>query len=178
MMPVPQHKEARQGTGGPAAPEDLTGGGRAEASDTEVRITALAALTTSELRSKWQQLYQARPPTRLSRDLLLRAIAYKLQELAHGGLSLSVRRRLRFFSQGFAQRAGAAPRTTLKPGTKLVREWHQHMHTVSVLDDGFEYQGGRYRSLTQIARRITGVAWSGPRFFGIGKRQRDGRGAG
>jgi len=60
----------------------------------------------------------------------------------------------------------------LKPGARLVREWHGHVHTVNVLDRGFEYQGECYRSLTQIARRITGVQWSGPRFFGIGKRRR------
>jgi hypothetical protein len=65
----------------------------------------------------------------------------------------------------------------LKPGTKLVREWHGHAHTVSVLDDGFEYRGERYPSLTRIARRITGVHWSGPLFFGIGKRRRAVEGA-
>jgi hypothetical protein len=60
----------------------------------------------------------------------------------------------------------------MKPGTKLIREWHGHAHTVSVLDDGFEYEGERYPSLTRIARRITGVHWSGPLFFGISKRRR------
>jgi hypothetical protein len=55
----------------------------------------------------------------------------------------------------------------LRPGTKLVREWHQRVHTVSVLEGGFEYQGEHYASLSRIARRITGVTWSGPRFFGI-----------
>jgi hypothetical protein len=59
----------------------------------------------------------------------------------------------------------------LKPGTKLVREWHQHMQTVSVLDNGFEYQREHHSSLTRIARRITGVHWSGPLFFGISKRR-------
>jgi hypothetical protein len=66
----------------------------------------------------------------------------------------------------------------LKPGTKLVREWHGRVHTVSVLDDGFEYQGERHRSLTHIAQRITGARWSGPRFFGISKRRRAAEGAG
>jgi len=59
----------------------------------------------------------------------------------------------------------------LKPGTKLIREWHGHAHTVSVLDDGFEYQGERFGSLSRVARRITGVHWSGPLFFGISKRR-------
>jgi hypothetical protein len=60
----------------------------------------------------------------------------------------------------------------LKPGTKLVREWHGHVHMVSVIEDGFEYQGERFRSLTRVARRITGIHWSGPLFFGISKRRR------
>ena len=65
----------------------------------------------------------------------------------------------------------------MKPGTKLVREWHGHAHTVNVLEDGFEYRGERYPSLTRIARRITGVHWSGPRFFGLAKSAGiDGRG--
>jgi Protein of unknown function (DUF2924) len=58
----------------------------------------------------------------------------------------------------------------LKPGTKLVREWHGHVHTVDVLDDGFAYQGECYPSLTRVARRITGVQWSGPVFFGLKRR--------
>jgi hypothetical protein len=68
----------------------------------------------------------------------------------------------------------AAPAVTLRPGTKLVREWHEQVHTVSVLEEGFEYRGGRFRSLTQIARQITGVHWSGPLFFGISRRRRAG----
>jgi len=81
----------------------------------------------------------------------------------------STKRPLRSLSEDPDQRGGppAAPFITLKLGTKLVREWHGHVHTVSVLDDGFEYQGERYPSLTRIARRITGAQWSGPRFFRI-----------
>src|SRR5207248_10585922 len=100
--------------------------------------------------------------------------AYRLQEQAHGGLSLDTKRRLRSLSEGADQRGSVAmaPAFTLKSGTKLVREWHGHAHTISVLDNGFEYQGERYPSLTRIARRITGVHWSGPLFFGICKRRR------
>jgi hypothetical protein len=91
---------------------------------------------------------------RLSRDLLIRGVAYKVQEQAHGGLSLGIKRRLHSLSEGSDQRDGsaAAPAITMKPGTKLVRQWHGHAHTVSVLDDGFEYRGERYPSLTRIAR--------------------------
>ena len=165
MMPVPRC-------------EDLTAGSRAE-TDIEGRIIALEALTTANLQIEWRRLYRTMPPTRLSRDLLIRGVAHRVQEQAHGGLSLSTKRRLRSLSDDADQRGGAAaaPAIALKPGTKLVREWHGHAHTVSVLDDGFEYQGERYPSLTRIARRITGVHWSGPLFFGISKRRRVASGA-
>jgi hypothetical protein len=147
--------------------------GPGEVTDTEVRIIELEALTTADLQIEWRRLYRAMPPTRLSHDLLIRGVAYKVQEQAHGGLSLGVKRRLHTLSEGADQRGGsaAAPAIKLKPGTKLVREWHGHAHMVSVLDDGFEYQGEHYASLTRIARRITGVHWSGPLFFGISKRR-------
>ena len=174
MTAVPQYKEARQETGGPSRHEDLAAGRQAEGADIDARLIGLEALTTADLRIEWRRLYRTMPPTRLSRDLLIRGVAYMVQERAHGGLNLSARRRLRSLSEGSNQRggSGAVPAIALKPGTKLVREWHGHTHTVSVLDDGFEYQGGRYPSLTRIARRITGVHWSGPLFFGISKRRR------
>lgn len=179
MNPVPQSKKARQETGGPSYSDDIAAGGQAEAADIEARLLALEALTIADLRIEWRRLYRAMPPTRLSRDLLIRGVAYKIQEQACGGLSLGTRRMLRVLATGSDRPGGAAatPAITLKPGTKLVREWHQHAHTVSVLDDGFEYQGERYPSLTRIARRITGVHWSGPLFFGVSKRRRVAEGA-
>jgi hypothetical protein len=173
MTPVPRY-QARQETGEPFRREDPAAGSSGEMSDIEARIIALKALTTTDLRIEWRRLYRATPPTRVSRDLLIRGVAYKVQEQVHRGLRLGTERRLRSLSDGADQRGGvaAAPPVTLKPGTKLVREWHGHAHTVSVLDDGFEYEGERYPSLTRIARRITGVHWSGPLFFGINKRRR------
>ena len=178
-MQVAKYETARRETGGPFRREDLAVGSQAKGTDTEVRIIALEALTTADLQIEWRRLYRVMPPTRLSRDLLIRGIAYRVQEQAHGGLSLGTKRRLRSLSGGADRRGrvAAAPAFTLKPGTKLVREWHEHAHMVSVLDDGFEYRGERYRSLTQIARRITGVHWSGPLFFGISKRRRAASGA-
>jgi hypothetical protein len=169
MTPVRQPRRARQETGGPSRSAGLAVGGQAAAPDVEAQIIGLETLTTGELRIEWQRLYRATPPTRLSRDLLLRGIAYQVQELTLGGLSLRTKRRLRSLAavseQGGGPRNAAASK--LRPGTKLVREWHQRVHTVSVLEGGFEYQGERYASLSRIARRITGVTWSGPRFFGI-----------
>jgi hypothetical protein len=173
MMPVPKY-QARREVGEPFRREDLAAASQAKGTDTEVRIIALEALTTADLQIEWRRLYRATPPTRLSRDLLIRGVAYRVQEQAHGGLSLGTKRRLHTLSEGAEQRgrSPAAPAIVLKSGTKLVREWHGYAHTVRVLDDGFEYESERYRSLTQIARRITGVHWSGPLFFGISERRR------
>jgi hypothetical protein len=107
----------------------------------------------------------------LSRDLMIRALASKMQERAHGGPGPSIKRRLNTLVGEF-EKGGSSfdPGVVLKTGARLVRQWRGHAHTVLVLDDGFEYEGQRYRSLTMIAARITGAHWSGPRFFGVIKR--------
>ena len=103
---------------------------------------------------------------------MIREIAYKMQERAHGGLAPTIKRRLRTLAAEVEANGASAfaPALLLKPGTRLLREWGGKTHTVIVLDDGFEYDGERYQSLTQIARQITGTHWSGPRFFGMTKR--------
>lgn len=137
--------------------------------DVNREIAGLPDLSRAELRIRWHQCYQSTAPDRLSRDLLVRGIAFKLQEQALGGLSQSTKRKL----QSLAKRLKTEDRTafdfgtTLKPGAKLVREWHNRTHTVIVREEGFDYNGQRYRSLSHIARLITGVHWSGPRFFGL-----------
>jgi hypothetical protein len=147
---------------------------RGEPVDIAAVLGALEARSTPELRTEWRRLYRARPPRRLSRDLLLRAVAHRLQERVHGGLALTTRHRLNALTEELVAKGAAQfdPGTTLKPGTRLVREWHGRAHAVSVLEDGFEYDGQRYRSLTRIASLITGVHWSGPIFFGLKKRPR------
>src|ERR1700674_480422 len=117
LMQVAQYKKARREIGGPFRRGDLAAGSPGEGSDIETRIIALGALTTADLRIEWRRLYRATPPTRLSRDLLIRGVAYKVQEQAHGGLSLGIRRRLHSLSEGSDQRDGAsgAPAITLKP---------------------------------------------------------------
>ena len=132
------------------------------------RIAALGAMELPTLRDEWRRLYQTPPPRRLSRDLLIRGIAYKLQENAHGGLSKATQRRLRTLARAFAQTGRVAPRAgpRLRPGARLVRQWRGETHVVTVTETGFEYAGEVYRSLSGIARRITGAHWSGPRFFG------------
>jgi len=109
----------------------------------------------------------------MSRDLLIRSLAYDLQQRAHGSPNRSLHRRLQTLAADRERGARAVDRgVVLKAGSTLVRQWRGHAHTVLVRENGFEYEGQRYRSLTVIAERITGTHWSGPRFFGVTKRAR------
>ena len=127
-----------------------------------------ASIGLDMVRNKWRRLYRSEPP-RISRDLLLRGIAYRRQELEHGGLGKTTRRKLKTLAKMFRTTGRVGPNTglALKPGARLVREWHGHTHTITVTEDGFEYAGTCYSSLTKIAKKITGAHWSGPRFFGL-----------
>ena len=132
-------------------------------------LSRLPNLEIGELRQQWRGLYKTQPPANLSRELLLRAVAYRMQEVTVGGLRPPRQRQLRQMAQQFKQ-TGAAntpARPELKPGTRLVREWQGRTYDVLVLDDGFSWQNMQYRSLSAIARKITGTAWSGPLFFGL-----------
>jgi hypothetical protein len=134
------------------------------------RLALLPTLSLGELRLEWRRLYRTDPP-RLSRDIMMRAIAYRLQETTHGGLSKATQRRLATLASGFQANGtiGPAPAPRIKSGSRLVREWHGRTHTVNVTEDGFEFEGKAYQSLTKIAFVITGAQWSGPRFFGLAK---------
>jgi Protein of unknown function (DUF2924) len=140
---------------------------------------ALDDASLDELRCEWRRLYRS-APLRISRDLLIRGVGYRLQEIQHGGLGKSTRRKLKTLAKIFRTEGRVAPDPglSLKPGARLVREWHGRTHTVTVAEDGFEYAGTMYPSLTKIAKKITAVHWSGPRFFGlvraIAPHQRDG----
>jgi hypothetical protein len=115
-------------------------------------------------------LHRADPPQGLSRDLLIRALAHAIQVRAHRGTNRA-RHRLQNLAREF-EKGGAfcPPAPELITGTTLLRQWRGHAHAVHVREDGFEYDGQRYRSLTVIAKRITGAHWSGPRFFGLTKK--------
>ena len=140
--------------------------GLAELAD---RLTALPQMELVPLQAEWRRLYQAAPPARLSRDLLACFIADKLQQAAHGGLPSAARRRLAALMQTSAEDVSIPPPPTasLRSGSMLVRSWRGQTHTVHVLAEGFEHAGQRYRSLSHVARTITGAHWSGPRFFGL-----------
>jgi hypothetical protein len=130
----------------------------------EAEIAHLRSLALDALRRHWRLLFGRTPPAALSKDLLGRMIACRLQEQAFGGLD---RESLRFL-HGLA-RHGGSPRRQLKPGTVLVRDYQGQRHTVTVVSDGFDWQGTTYASLSAIARAITGTAWSGPRFFALAR---------
>jgi hypothetical protein len=151
---------------------------RPDISQVERQIAELVDRSTPDLRVAWRQLHHTGPPLGLSRDLLIRALTYQLQEQSYGGVSQALRRRLQSLA-GASEKGTLAvdPGRALKAGTTLVRQWRGHTHTVLVHKDGFEHEGQRYRSLSVIAKRITGAHWSGPRFFGLTKRARAAVGA-
>ena len=178
MKPDIHDASARQHTGGPSPVPDR-GGTRNERArkaglgNVEAEIAGLLDRSTRELRMAWCKLHRTEPPLGLSRDLLIRALAYGLQERGHGGPTAALRRRLRrlvgdFEKGALSANADIAPKT----GTTLLRAWRGQTHTVLVNENGFEYERQRYGSLTVIAERITGAHWSGPRFFGLTRRVR------
>jgi hypothetical protein len=139
-------------------------------------LAGLSEVTIFELRGEWRRLHRMPPPMRLSRDLLIRGIIYKLQERAYGGLSAATARKLERAAAEPASHGTAKPApppTALRPGTRLVREWGGVTHTALVHADGIEWRGQRYSSLSVVAREITGAHWSGPRFFGLRRQPQD-----
>jgi hypothetical protein len=131
-------------------------------------LAILPELPLEALKERWQALFGAPPRPRLGRALMMRAIAYRLQEEVLGGLEPATRRQLSRASQDLAAgRSPAAPPTTCKPGTRLLREWQGVVHEVIVLERSVQYRGRSWPSLSAVAREITGARWSGPRFFGL-----------
>ena len=139
--------------------------------DLEQEVSNLLTLDTSELREKWSALCGVDPPDRMGRTLLIRAIAYRLQEKALGGLKPSAQRVLdRFCDEPRGSASVRITKTRINAGTVLIREWRGVRHRVTVLDHDVVYRGRRYQSLSEVARAITGTRWSGPLFFGLTKR--------
>jgi hypothetical protein len=134
------------------------------------KIATLTDLTAQQLRTEWRRLYRTHPP-RLSRDLLVRTVAYRIQELAYGGLSKATQRKLVALTKELQTNGEIAPDPgpRARPGARLVREWRGRTHTVVVTEEGFEYAGKTFSSLSKIAQTITGAHWSGPRFFGLNR---------
>ena len=136
--------------------------------DSDAELDRIAAMSVQQLRKRWHERKPAEPQAALSKDLLARALAYEVQEDHLGGLSSAMGRLL-----GSILKNGAAPTRLLKAGSIIVREHAGVLHEVMVVTDGFLWSGKVYPSLSVIARRITGVSWNGPRFFGLRNQKAD-----
>lgn len=132
-------------------------------------LEGVAQMNPQKLRAEWQRLFHREAPPRTSPKLLRLGVAWKIQVQAFGGLVPAAKRELAALAVAIETRGDIRRDrvATLKPGAKLIREWQGETHTVVVLEDGFEWQGRSWRSLTAIARAISGGQWSGPRFFGL-----------
>jgi hypothetical protein len=138
----------------------------------EEKLTALATMSPAQLRAEWLHVHKSAPPA-MTPDLLRRAVAYRLQEQAYGGLKPAVKRGLERLGAGLDRTEPVAVGSLhIKPGTRLVRDWGGASHHVRVEEGGFFYRDQRYKSLSEIACTITGTKWSGPRFFGLTRRSR------
>lgn len=134
------------------------------------RVAALQTTSTADLKALWRELFDVEPPA-YNRRFLESRLAYRLQELAHGGIKPETVQRLEALAEdldgGDAVKRKRRGNNRPIAGTRLIREWRGVEHCVTVLTDGFEYQGRPYRSLSAIARAITGTRWNGPLFFGL-----------
>jgi hypothetical protein len=152
-----------------AMSRDLSAKHTATVVDLAAKLAALPEMAADDLRAEWRRLYRAHPPKRIGRHLLELGVAWKLQERVYGDLGAAMKRRLAELTKTMDQKGDLAKARAvrLKPGVKLVREWRGETHDVLVLEDGFQWRGQRWRSLSAIAREISGTHWSGPRFFGL-----------
>jgi len=151
--------------------------GAATEASVATQLQALEQMSYHALREAWRRWYRVEAPPRLSAGVLRLGVAWKIQEQAYGGLDAWTRKRLQELGQAL-ERDGTITRarSSLKPGSTLIRSWNGTTHTVRVEEEGFTWQNKRWRSLSSIAREITGARWSGPRFFGLvgGKAGTDG----
>lgn len=139
------------------------------AADLPAELARLSCLSIGDLKPAWTDTIGGTAPKNARRDYLLRAIAHELQCKIFGGLAKSLHRTLRNLaaSEGGKVAASGSRSRSLKTGVRLYREWKGALHEVEVVDDGFRYDGTTFKTLSVIARRITGTRWSGPAFFGV-----------
>lgn len=144
-------------------------GERAPHPRVDAEIERLPQMPIAQLRDRYRDLFKAEPPKAFGPDLLRRSIAYRIQENADGGLARPTRRLLDLLIKAMAAKPDGRielPRR-IKAGAILVREWKGEIYRVTVMANGFAYQGTTYASLSEIACLITGTKWSGPKFFGL-----------
>jgi hypothetical protein len=136
----------------------------------EDEIARLRDLDLMGLHARWKGLTGRKAPPHLPKHLLLRLLAYRLQADALGDLDKATTRFLEQLAAGGRKASAPVPlpaSRSVRPGTLLRREWQGVLHQVTVADDGFSWNGATYRSLSEVARAITGTRWNGPRFFGL-----------
>jgi len=137
---------------------------------TLARVAALKTMSTADLKKQWRELFNTEPPP-YNRKHLESRLGYRIQELAYGGLKPETIQRLEALGEEYASTDPAVRRRRAdeRPiiGTRLLREWQGVEHCVTVRESDFEYQGRPYKSLSAVARAITGTRWNGPLFFGI-----------
>jgi hypothetical protein len=143
--------------------------GRPVDPDVEAELERLGTMSIAAARIRYRELFRTDPPAAFGPDLLRRSIAQRVQEKAYGSLTRESRKLLNQLIRSMA--SGAAGRLEIpqriKPGSELVRSWKGQTHKVTVLAKGFGYQGEVFASLSEVAHRITGTKWSGPKFFGL-----------
>lgn len=132
-------------------------------------LASVITMTYTQLHHAWRRHYRVVPPKKMSRDILELGIAWKIQENKLGGLGVSMKRQIAELARTMETKSDLAkPRVvSLKPGARLLRSWSGVTHEVLVVEDGFLWGGKTWRSLSAIAREMTGTLWSGPRFFGL-----------
>jgi len=131
------------------------------------QISQLRSFSRQQLLELWQKLYGKASPPEIRRELMVPFLAYRMQEKQYGGLKASTRSELRRIARELDRPSRELRvRSRIKPGTRLCRRWRGKMHEIFVTESGYEYLGARYRSLSEVARKITGTRWSGPAFFG------------
>jgi Protein of unknown function (DUF2924) len=136
--------------------------------DVSAQIAQLRDFSRQQLLDMWQGLYRRAAPQGIRRELMVPFLAYKIQENAYGGLKASTRSELRRIARDLEKSSASAKpriRSRIKSGTRIVRQWRGQTHEVLVTETGYEYDGTGYRSLSGVARKITGARWSGPAFF-------------
>ena len=132
-------------------------------------VEGLRRMSREQLKDRWRALYKAAPPAAFTPDLMARGIAWKLQERALGGLSPEAKREIGIGGAGEGVRSSRRSecRSTLRPGNRLVRRWRGRTYVVEATETGLSYDGATFGSLSEIATKITGTRWSGPKFFGL-----------
>ncbi|MCA9129232.1 MAG: DUF2924 domain-containing protein [Planctomycetales bacterium] len=131
-----------------------------------VGLDEIETMSRAELVQVWEGMFETSPAHRISHRLLRLMLAFEIQSRLHGGLNASLKRQLAAVREG--KKVVPSVRSRLEPGARLIREWNGVSHVVDVVEDGVMWKGAKYRSLSAVAREITGAHWSGPRFFGLG----------